>query len=81
LDRFCVPPSFRRYKDIVSAVWKPPTVNWIKVNTEGSVQNSMAACGGILCDHRGTFLGYFASNLGTTSIFEAELTGLILAME
>lgn len=81
LDTFCVPPLFRRYKDIVSIVWKPTTINWIKANKDGSVQNSKAACGGIFRDHRGTFLGCFASNLGLASVFEAELTWLILAME
>ena len=81
LENLCVPLSFRRYKDIVPVVWKAPTANWIEVNTDGSVQNTMAACGEIFRDHRGTFMGCFASNLGSVSVLEAELTRLILAME
>jgi len=41
----------------------------------------MAACGGIFRDYSGTFLGGFASNIGGGSIFDAEILGLILAME
>lgn len=26
LENFHVPPSFRKYKDIIPVVWKPPTV-------------------------------------------------------
>ena len=36
---------------------------------------------GFFRDFRGTFLGGFASNLGDCSVFEAELTGLMIAME
>lgn len=81
LDNFCVCPSFRRFKDIVPVVWKAPTVNWIKVNIDGWVKNTMAACRGIFRDHHSYFLGCFACNLGAISLFEAELTGLIIAME
>jgi hypothetical protein len=42
---------------------------------------SLALCGGIFRDQRGTFLGAFASNLGDVTIFEAELTGILIAME
>jgi len=41
----------------------------------------MATCGGIFRDCRGTFLGGFASNIGGGSVFDAEILGLILAME
>ena len=81
LENFHAPPSFRKFKDIISVVWKPPTVGWVKVNTNGSVINSSASCGGIFRDHRGTFMGCFASNLGAISVFEAELQGIIIALE
>jgi len=81
LDAFLVPPLYRRLVDITPVVWKPPTITWIKANTDGSVANSNAACGGIFRDFRGTFLGGFASNLGDCSVFEAELMGLMIAME
>ena len=66
---------------IVPVVWKSPTENWVKFNTDGSVHNSLAACKGLFYDHRGTFLGCFASNLGAISVFEAEFTCLSLALE
>ena len=69
LENFHVRPSFRKYKYIIPVVWKTPTTGWVKINTNGSVVNSLASCGGIFCDHRGTFKGCFASNLGGTSVF------------
>jgi hypothetical protein len=41
----------------------------------------MAASGGLFRDFRGTFLGGFTSNIGGGLVFEAEILGLILAME
>jgi hypothetical protein len=48
--------------------WKPPTAGWVKVNIDGSQIGSLASCGGIFRDLRGTFLGSFASNLGDVSV-------------
>jgi hypothetical protein len=45
LNNFLIPPSFRRVKEIVSVVWKPPTITWVKANTDGSVVNLNASCG------------------------------------
>jgi len=81
LDAFLVPPLYKRVADIITVVWKPPTITWVKANTDDSVVNLNAACGGIFRDFRGTFLGGFASNLGDCSVFEAELSGLMIAME
>ena len=50
LNNFLVHPSFRRVKEIVSVVWKPPTITWVKVNTDGSVANLNASRGGIFHD-------------------------------
>ena len=81
LENFHVSPSFRRFKEIILVVWKPPTTRWVKANTDGSLMQSSASCGCIFRDHKGTFLGCSASNLGTMSIFEAELSSIIFAME
>ncbi|XP_039683793.1 uncharacterized protein [Medicago truncatula] len=70
-----------RVRDIIPVVWQPPTSPWVKANTDGSVRNLMAACGGVFRDSRRTFLGGFTSNLGIVSVFQAEIMGLILAME
>ena len=61
--------------------WKPPSAPWVKVNTDGSIINNFGACGGLFRDHLGTFLGAFACNLGRCSVFEAKVSGYILAME
>ena len=69
LEILSIPPSYRCVKDIILVVWKPPTISWIKVNTDGSVIDFHASYGRIFRDFRGTFLGCFASNLGRVSIF------------
>lgn len=81
LKNLFVSPLHRRVRDITPVVWKAPTIPWVKANTDGSVRNLMAACGGIFRDSRGTFLGGFACNIGRVSVFEAEVLGLIFAME
>jgi len=81
LKNFLISPSHSKVKDIVTIIWKPPTINWVKANTDGSVVNSISSCGGIFRDFRGSFLGAFASNLGEVSVYEAEITGLMMAME
>ena len=52
----------------------------MKANTDGSVIGSNSSCGGIFRDHTGAFLGGFSSNIGVGTVFEAELTGLMLAI-
>lgn len=81
LHSLLIPPSHRRVRDIVSVIWKPPTITWVKANTDGSVIGINSSCGGIFRDFTGAYLGGFSSNLGEGTVFEAELTGLMLAME
>ena len=81
LNNFMIPPIYRRFKDIISVVWKPPTITWVKVNTDGSVIGLIASCGGLFHDFRGTILGCFASNIEQVSTLEAEILGLILSMD
>jgi len=71
----------RMVKDIVLVVWKPPTAPWLKVNTNGSVIGGYAACGGLFRDHSGTFRGAFVCNIGTQSVFYAEVMAIIFAIE
>jgi len=54
------------FQGYYTVIWKPSTINWLKVNTDCSVLNLHASCG---CDHRGSFMGCFASTLATMSIF------------
>lgn len=81
LQNFMIPPSQRRVKEILTVFWKPPTINWIKANTDDSVINSISTCGGIFQDFRGTYLGAFARKIGDGSVFQAEIMGVIIAME
>jgi len=81
LDNFNVSPSYKRFNELIVVNWKAPTAGWIKVNTDGSLIGSLTSCGGIFRDHKGTYLGRFTSNLGELSIFAAELTCIILALE
>jgi ribonuclease HI len=81
LNSLLITPSYRRVRDIVPVIWQPPTSTWVKANTDGSVIGSNSSCGGIFRDHTGAFLGGFSSNLGLGTVFEAELTGLMLAIE
>lgn len=81
LKNFLIPPSHRHVREIVTVIWKPPTINWIKTNTDGSIINAISSCGGIFRDFRGSFLGAFASNLREGSVYEAKITGLVMAME
>jgi hypothetical protein len=53
LDAFSVSPHNRRARDIFLVSWKSPSAPWIKVNTDGSVIDTHAASGGLLCDHLG----------------------------
>jgi len=81
LDLFLVPHHHRRIKEVVAVCWKAPTTPWVKVNTYGSVYDNHSACGGLFRDHLGTFLGAFACNLGSCSVFSTEVYGFILALK
>jgi len=81
LDRFNIAPSYRRFKDIVMVLRKSPSLPYIKVNTDGSLRNISAACGGIFRDQTGAFMGGFSAFLGNISVLEAEIMSFILAME
>jgi hypothetical protein len=37
LTNFMISPSHRRVREIVPVIWKPPTITWVKANTDGSV--------------------------------------------
>jgi len=81
LESFAVSPHRRMVRDIVLVLWKPPTALWLKVNTDDSVIGGYAACGGLFRDHLGTFRGAFVCNIGTQSVFYAEVMTIIFAIE
>ena len=58
--------------------WQAPQSEWVFVNTDGSaVSQTPAACGGVLCDDKGSFLLAFAANRGALSITMADLSGAL----
>ncbi|KAJ4710484.1 Ribonuclease H protein [Melia azedarach] len=63
----------------IQVFWRPPTIPFVKVNTDGVSKNNpgAAACGGVFRDFQGEFLGAFAMNLGRQSSFFAEIMGII----
>jgi hypothetical protein len=81
LDTFSISPHNRRIKEVIFVTWKAASASWYKVNTDGSVVGSLGAYEGLFRDHSGAFLGAFASNIGTSSVFFADVYGYILAME
>jgi len=81
LDAFSVSLHNRRFRDILFVSWKAPSAPWIKVNTDGSVIGTHAACGGLFRDHLGTLLGAFACNIRLSTVFNAEVHASLLALE
>ncbi|XP_024640596.1 uncharacterized protein [Medicago truncatula] len=81
LDALLVSPHNRRVSDILMVYWKAPLAPWIKLNTDGSLIGSHAACGGLFRDHRGSLLGAFVCNIGTSTVFYAEVYAFLLALE
>jgi len=54
LDVFLISPHHRNFADIVIVTWKPTTLPYVKVNTDGSVIGDSAACGATFRDYRGS---------------------------
>lgn len=68
---------------IREVVWQPPPINWIKINTDGAARGSPgdASCGGVFRNFTGGIIGSFSSFLGTKTPLEAEIHGVILAVQ
>ena len=71
------PPS------ITEVLWHPPPIHWTKCNTDdASLGNPRSSsCGGIFRDFKGICKGCFAEFLGLTTSYQAELCGVIRAIE
>ncbi|KAK4847868.1 hypothetical protein QYF36_006700 [Acer negundo] len=64
---------------ICAFAWSPPSLDWIKINVDGSmnpVEGSIAACG-IIKDYKRKWFGGFALNKGMGNVIEAELWGIL----
>ncbi|MCI29182.1 ribonuclease H protein, partial [Trifolium medium] len=67
---------------ITEIFWQPPPLRWVKCNSNGASKGNPdpSACGGIFRDSQANNLGCFASNLGVSDAFFAELIGAITAI-
>ncbi|MCH81151.1 putative non-LTR retroelement reverse transcriptase, partial [Trifolium medium] len=72
----CVATQAQRVVSYIA--WKPPDDGWVKLNTDGAcIERSVAACGGVLRNSQGEWIGGFSKFLGTCSAYVAELWGLL----
>lgn len=76
-----------RQPRVMQIKWKPPDHPWIKLNTDGSYNetSNKAGGGGVIRDHTGRLLLAFTTPLDAHSALEAELLamhhGLMIAKE
>jgi ribonuclease HI len=66
---------------IIPVCWKAPSLNWVKVNIDGSLVGAATACGAIFRDANGAFLGVFSCKLDCHSVLHVELIGIIIVIE
>lgn len=57
-------------------IWTAPPPAFVKLNTDGSVSNSIATAGGLIHDREGNWIAGFSMNIGTATVAESELWGL-----
>jgi hypothetical protein len=81
LSRFRIQPRLPRAPQHRLVLWKSPPIWWYKVNTDGSVMNNVAACGGIFRDHMANHVASFAQNIVMATVLYAEIMAIILALE
>lgn len=73
-------PSFIEASFALDVRWAPPSFGGMKLNTDGSRKNGLAACGGLLRNAMGQFISGFHCNLGSATSVLAELWGLTLGL-
>ena len=75
--------KLERKVQIHEVYWLLPPPNFIKINTDGAMRDSskQASCGGVFRDSRGAIIGAFSSFLGNKTPLEAELYGVIKAIQ
>ena len=68
---------------LVRGGWKPPEDDWIKLNVDGASSHTLnsAACGGLLRNMNGDFLGGFVAKLDEADELSAELWACMLGLE
>ncbi|CAA0831450.1 Polynucleotidyl transferase- ribonuclease H-like superfamily protein [Striga hermonthica] len=63
--------------------WTAPVAGWVKVNVDGSVTRttSLSSAGRLIRDETGCWIVGFAMNIGTSTVLEAELWGVIQGLK
>lgn len=62
--------------------WYPPDEELLKLNSDGSLaDNGHAAAGGVVRDSAGAWVMGYSINIGTTTVFNAELWGLYVGLK
>jgi ribonuclease HI len=57
--------------------WQPPSLGWIRLNTDGASKGEdIAGCGGVLRGNNGEWICGFSKGLGACSAYVAELWGV-----
>lgn len=73
-------PSFIEASYEVDVQWSSLPYGVLKLNTNGSRQNGLAACGGLIRNAVAQFVAGIYCNLGSTSSLHAELWGLTFGL-
>lgn len=68
---------------VVPVIWHRPPPGCIKINTDGAARGrtGKASCGGVFRDCTGSILGAFSESCGHLTAIEAELQGVIRAVD
>ncbi|CAK8565045.1 unnamed protein product [Lathyrus sativus] len=66
---------------IIDVIWHPPSRGWIKCNSDRSFSSILASYSGLFRDFNVDFLHEFDENVHCNSSLQAELWGVIRAIE
>ncbi|KAJ9185788.1 hypothetical protein P3X46_005380 [Hevea brasiliensis] len=75
----CTVPG--RCSDEIQISWSPPPINWVKLNTDGSVVADSNLAVGLFRDANGFWLAGFGLNLDACDIYSAELWGILQGLQ
>ncbi|KAL6123654.1 hypothetical protein ACLB2K_076173 [Fragaria x ananassa] len=83
LKCFGAPCRPRATLRVVEVNWIPPSLGWVKINSDGSWKHEegVGGYGAIFRDYKGHFLGAFPSNLEIPSSISAEIMAVIKTIE
>ena len=83
LSSMGVIPVLKRLSAPRIVLWHPPLIPWLKLNTDGFSKGNpgLAGCGGVFRDNFRRFSGGYCQDLGTQTVFFAELMAVILGVE